>query len=56
MRTSNANAEARREARFYAERQRAKCAVCGKHYIVRHKGWACSKRCKDRLDEIAKEH
>ena len=29
-----------------------KCAVCGKHYIVRHKGWACSKKCAQRLEEI----
>jgi hypothetical protein len=31
---------------------RYKCAVCGKHYIVRHKGWTCSKKCAQRLEEI----
>ena len=30
---------------------RYKCAVCGKHYIVGHKGWACSKKCAARLEE-----
>jgi hypothetical protein len=33
------------------EAHRYKCAVCGKHYIVRHKGWACSKKCAQRLEE-----
>jgi hypothetical protein len=28
-----------------------KCAVCGKHFIIRRKGWACSKKCLERLNE-----
>ena len=35
----------------YDAHPRYKCAVCGKHYIVRHKGWACSKKCGQRLEE-----
>ena len=36
----------------YDAHPRYKCAVCGRHFIVRHKGWACSKKCRQRLEEI----
>jgi len=45
----NERAYERRESRFYRQEQRSRCAVCGKYYLVRHKGWACSRACAEKL-------
>ena len=43
---------AKRERQFYARQDRVRCVVCGKHYLTRDKkGWACSFKCRRRLEE-----
>ena len=52
----NEKAYERREAKFYERFPRSRCAICGKYYIVKAKGWACSRVCAEMLAEISKEH
>jgi hypothetical protein len=52
----NEKAYERREAKFYERFPRSRCAICGKYYIVRQKGWTCSKPCSDKHAKISKEH